>query len=316
MGPVLDEQQQSSYRRIAFQDISNSSTFQEQCKSSVPKKYPKSKPTLRKDVRKDKNDPLCKNDYVQEMYRYFSERESSTSVRPLYMEQQSNLNEQMRSILVDWLVDVHYSFRLALATLHLTVNLIDRYLEISPGVARKDFQLVGITALWIASKYEDIRPIDIYQLIDMCEGCYTKRQIFRQERNMLLALHFQIAVPTSLTFLLRFLKAANANRLMAHMSMYILEETLGSYNLLHYLPSQMAAASVYLARKSLINENTTTVWSSCLEEYTEYKKEEVLPVAKAIWMERTTGEMKATSVQKKYTTVLFSCVATIPLKGL
>lgn len=234
------------------------------------------------------------------------------------MEEQSHLNESMRTILVDWLVDVHYSFRLSLATLFLTVNLIDRYLEVSPGVDRKDFQLVGVTALWIASKYEDIRPMDIHQIVDVCEACYTKQQIFGQEQKILISLHFLLSIPTSLTFLLRYLKAAKANRLMAHLAMYILEGTLGSYSLLHYLPSQMAAASVYLARKTLVNETTTAVWSGALEEFTTYTKDETMSVARAIWMERTSGdgEVKMASVEKKYTTVLYSSVSTIPLKGV
>lgn len=285
-------------------------------RKSIPKKHP---PQPQQEKRKDKNDPLCKNDYVQDMYRHFSARETSTSVRPLYMEEQSHLNELMRAILIDWLVDVHYSFRLSLATLFLTVNLIDRFLELSPGVSRRDFQLVGATALWIASKYEEIRPMDIYQLVDVCDACYTKQQIFRQEKEMLISLHFNLCIPTSLTFLLRFLKAAKADRLMAHMAMYILEGTLGSYNLLHYLPSQMAAASVYLARKTLLDDTTTTtaVWSGSLEDYTGYTKEEIIPVAKAIWMERESeGELNLTAVQKKYCTVQYSSVATKPLKGV
>jgi len=306
-----------SKRRKAFQDVTNGSALSRFSRSFVPKKLVQ----IRKDIRQsqktiiDKNDALCKDDYIHEMYEHFSARETTTSVRPLYMEEQRQLNEVMRAILVDWLVDVHYSYRLSLATLYLAMNLIDRFLEASPEVARKDFQLVGTTALWIASKYEEIRPLEIKQLVEVCDCCYTKRQIFAKENDMLNTLNYRLCVPTSLTFLLRFLKVANANRKMAHMSMYILEGTLGCFNLLHYLPSQMAAASIYIARTTLLNGQVT--WTKLLEEYTGYLKSDVLPVAKAIWMETNVNvHMKLQAVQKKYSTVEYSSVSQIPLKGV
>jgi len=45
------------------------------------------------------------------------------------MKKQLDINEKMRAILIDWLVDVHQKFKLVNETLFLTVNLIDRYLE-------------------------------------------------------------------------------------------------------------------------------------------------------------------------------------------
>lgn len=47
-----------------------------------------------------------------------------------YMEIQTEVNEKMRAILVDWLVEVHSKFKLLPETIFLTINLIDRYLQI------------------------------------------------------------------------------------------------------------------------------------------------------------------------------------------
>ena len=77
---------------------------------------------------RDSDDPLCATAYVQDMYKLFRSKEVSTSVRPLYMDNQPYINQRMRSILVDWLVEVHLKFKLVPETLYLTVNLIDRYL--------------------------------------------------------------------------------------------------------------------------------------------------------------------------------------------
>ena len=78
---------------------------------------------------RDTNDPLCAAEYVSGMYEYFRVKERSTSVRPHFMENQPHINERMRAILADWLVEVHLKFKLVPETLYLTVNIIDRYLE-------------------------------------------------------------------------------------------------------------------------------------------------------------------------------------------
>lgn len=305
---------------LLLQDVSNRSSLSRFSRSYVPKKLVQIRAdnglTQRRVDKVDKNDPLCKDDYIHEMFEHFVAREATTSVRPLYMEEQKQLNELMRAILVDWMVDVHFSYRLSLATLYLAVNLIDRYLEKSPEISRKEFQLVGTTALWIASKYEEIRPLEINQLVEVCDGCYTKHQVFAKEGDILNTLHYSLCVPTSLTFLLRFLKVAKANRKMAHMSMFILEGTLGCYNLLHYLPSQMAAASIYITRVTLLTGQPS--WTKLLEEYTGFSKTDVLPVAKAIWMESkaNVNMTKLQAVRKKYSMVEYSSVAQIPLKGI
>ena len=75
----------------------------------------------------------------------------------MYMQTQAEINEKMRSILVDWLVDVHVKFDLSPETLYLTINIVDRFLSLKP-VPRRELQLVGVSALLIASKYEEIWP--------------------------------------------------------------------------------------------------------------------------------------------------------------
>ena len=125
---------------------------------------------------RDADDPLCATEYVQEMYEYFRMKEASTSVRPVFMESQPHINERMRSILVDWLVEVHLKFKLVPETLYLTVNLIDRFLE-RKEVSRPKLQLVGVTSLLIASKYEEIYPPELRDLVYICDRAYTKNEV-------------------------------------------------------------------------------------------------------------------------------------------
>ena len=125
---------------------------------------------------RDADDPLCATSYVQDMYHHFRSKEASTSVRPVFMENQPHINERMRSILVDWLVEVHLKFKLVPETLYLTINLIDRYLE-RCEVSRPKLQLVGVTSLLIASKYEEIYPPELRDLVYICDRAYTRSEV-------------------------------------------------------------------------------------------------------------------------------------------
>jgi hypothetical protein len=125
---------------------------------------------------RDAEDQLCVTAYVQDMYCHFREKEAASSVRPLYMESQLHINERMRSILVDWLVEVHLKFKLVPETLYLTINLIDRYLT-KREVSRPKLQLVGVTSLLIASKYEEIYPPELRDLVYICDRAYSKNEV-------------------------------------------------------------------------------------------------------------------------------------------
>lgn len=79
---------------------------------------------------RDADEPLAVTEYVEDLYVFLREREIATQVDRRYMESQPNVNERMRSILIDWLVEVHLKFKLVPDTLYLTVYLIDKYLGV------------------------------------------------------------------------------------------------------------------------------------------------------------------------------------------
>lgn len=258
---------------------------------------------------RDANDPLCATEYVQDMYRHFRSKEMQTSVRPVFMEQQSQINERMRSILVDWLVEVHLKFKLVPETLYLTVNIIDRYLE-RTEVTRPKLQLVGVTALLIGSKYEEIYPPELRDLVYICDHAYRREQILEMEENVLKTLEYQITIPSAHAFLVRYLKAAHADRRIVQLSCYILDGTLQSYNLLHYLPSQLAAAAVLIARR-VVGRNA---WSPTLLRYANYCEEEVVPVARAVLAEKKSASTELRAVNKKYSSSRYGGVANMSIE--
>jgi G2/mitotic-specific cyclin-B, other len=152
----------------------------------------------------------------------------------------------MRSILVDWLIEVHMKFRLEQETLYLCVNILDRYLS-RVKVERKELQLVGVTALLLASKYEEIYPPEVKDCVYITDRAYTRQDILDMEANILTELQFNLTVPNAYPFLQRFLFIVNATSTMNIASRYYLDRMLQEHDVLKFRPSLLAAAVVCLA---------------------------------------------------------------------
>jgi len=235
---------------------------------------------------RDAHDPLSVTDYVEDMYEHFRAKEGTCSIDVMYMGRasegkQPNITESMRCILVDWLIEVHYKFKLFPETLYLTVNILDRFLaQTKDLVVKRDLQLVGVTSLLVSAKYEEMYVPELRDLTYICDGAYTEDKILRMEENILKTLNYNVTVPTPHTFLIRFLKAAHADKLMAQLACFLLDGTLLTLENLTcvWRPSQLAAAAILLARRQLGRHN----WSPTLVNYSLYREEDVLPVARAL----------------------------------
>lgn len=166
------------------------------------------------------------------------------------MDGQAVINGKMRSILVDWLVAVHMKYHLRLETLFLTVNIIDRYLCVKP-VARKKLQLLGVVAMLIAAKFEEIDPPRVHEFAYITDNTYSKREIMNMEAQVLAALDFQIAVPTAAHFLDRLQRANGCDGKHQSLAQYALELSLLDLRALRYPPSMLVSASLLLSNAIL-----------------------------------------------------------------
>jgi hypothetical protein len=152
----------------------------------------------------------------------------------------------MRAILVDWLVEVHMKFRLVPETLYLCINILDRYLSIV-DVERSKLQLVGVTALFIACKYEEIYPPEVRDCVYITDRGFTRQEVLNMENEILTKLCFKISVSTGHPFLQRFLFITNATTTMKFAANYYMERVLQEHEFLAFRPSIIAAAAVCLA---------------------------------------------------------------------
>jgi len=253
---------------------------------------------------RDADDVLNVTSYVNDMYEYHRLRERVTTPSPSYMDRHTSVNSRMREILVDWLIDVHYKFKMVPETLYLCVNVIDRFLE-KQKIARDQLQLVGVTVLLLASKYEEIYPPTLADLVHICDGAYNEKEILKMEVSVLRTLKYNMTVPSAHVFLIRYLKAGHASRRIVQYAVYVLDSTLQHYSLLEYLPSQLAAAAVLIARA----KEQRHPWSPTLLKYTSYVEDDVIPVARAILSKMESRGNHVDAVERRYAHTKFGSVA-------
>ncbi|KAM5125747.1 LOW QUALITY PROTEIN: G2/mitotic-specific cyclin-B1-like [Mantella aurantiaca] len=204
----------------------------------------------------------------------------------------------MRAILVDWLVQVQMKFRLLQETMFMTVGIIDRFLQDHP-VPKPQLQLVGVTAMFLASKYEEMYPPEIGDFTFVTDHTYTKLQIREMEMKILRVLKFSLGRPLPLHFLRRASKIAEVTAEQHSLAKYVMELVMVDYEMAHFPPSQIAAAASCLAMK-VFNAGD---WSVTLQHYTMYSEDSLLPImqhmAKNI-VKVNKGLTKQMTVKNKY----------------
>lgn len=218
------------------------------------------------------HDPSYSAEYAPDIYSYMKQRELQFLIQP-YMHTQKDISPMMRTILVDWLIEVQENFELFHETLYLGVHLVDIYLS-RKAVTRDFLQLIGATCLLIASKFEELSPPLVDEFLYLCDDAYTRNQILAMEREILLVLGYDINVPVAYRFLRRLARAASATMETHTMARYIAEHSLQEYEFVDSKPSQIAAASMYLA----LRMKNLGGWTETLKHYSGYSTEDLLPL--------------------------------------
>ncbi|XP_065498192.1 G2/mitotic-specific cyclin-B2 [Caloenas nicobarica] len=258
------------------------------------------------------NPQLC-SDYVKDIYLYLKELELQQSIRPHYLDGKT-LNGRMRAILVDWLVQVHSRFQLLQETLYMCVAVMDRFLQSHP-VPRKRLQLVGVTALLLASKYEELFCPTVADLVYITDNSYTGDEVKEMEIVMLKGLNFDLGRPLPIHFLRRASKAGEADAKQHTLAKYLMELTLTDYDMVHHRPSEVAAAAICLSQK-LLGHNE---WGTKQQYYTGYTEDSLVMTMKHMAKnvvkvnEKLT---KYTAIKNKYASSKLLRISTIPqLRG-
>ncbi|XP_068637672.1 cyclin-A1-4 isoform X2 [Aristolochia californica] len=262
--------------------------------------------------------------FAGDIYKHL--REAETKKRPStdFMEQvQKDINASMRSILIDWLVEVAEEYRLVPDTLYLTINYIDRYLS-GNAMNRQRLQLLGVACMLIAAKYEEICAPQVEEFCYITDNTYFRDEVLQMEAEVLRYLKFEMTTPTAKCFLRRFLRAAQGcNEVptlqLEFLTSYLAELSLLEYEMLCYKPSLIAASAIFLANFILLP--SMRPWNATLRHYTLYKSSELRECVKALHrlfcnshgsnlpaIREKYSQHKYKFVAKKY------CPSTIPLE--
>jgi len=254
------------------------------------------------------DDPQEVAGYVDDILALYRKKELKGLPQPGYMCNQPDINEKMREILIDWIIEVHMKFNLTPVTLYMTVQLIDRFLA-RKQVSRSKLQLVGITAMLIASKFEEIYPPEVKDFVYISDKAYTVEEITKMERAMLNALKFEIVFPSVHSFGKRFAKVARLDERTEQVAFYLIDLTLQEYTMLKYPPSITAAAGVNLAERLAKQVNVSTaVWSDAVAEYIDIPEGDLQGCMRDMHS-LLTKERNLKAVIKKYSNAKYSEVA-------
>lgn len=196
------------------------------------------------------------DEYTSDIYRNLHNIEELYMIKSDYMAHQASITLKMRAILVDWLLDVHLKFKLFEETLFLAVSILDRYLN-KAKVTKEALQLVGITSMFIASKYQEISPPELNDFVYVTEQACTKNEIISTERLILKLLDFDLNMPTALTFFERYSRICKFDDFAYYIGLFLIEITLFEVSFLQFKPSTIASAAVFLSKKIAKNSLST-----------------------------------------------------------
>ncbi|KAH9790328.1 cyclin-B1-1 [Citrus sinensis] len=262
----------------------------------------------------DIDNELAVVEYVDDIYKFYKLTEDEGRVHD-YMDAQPEINAKMRSILVDWLTEVHRKFELMPETLYLTVHIVDRFLS-KETIQRKELQLVGISAMLIACKYEEIWAPEVNDFVRISDSAYLREQVLAAEKAILRKLEWHLTVPTPYVFLVRYIKASVTDKEMENMVFFLAELGQMQYpTIVLYCPSMIAASAVYAARCTL---NKNPFWTETLKHHTGYSEDQLRNCAKLlVKFHSAAAESKLKAVYKKFSSLDCGAVALLkPAKSL
>lgn len=237
-------------------------------------------------------------------------------------ERQTQINQKTSKILFDWLVDVVDEYKLSTQTLELAINYTLRYLELKK-VERRDFQKLGVAALMMAARYEEIAVPNVDEFAYVTDNTYSKREILdsAQDLNNTLSMEYHAITPGYV--LSALLSEMDADPAFSHRCSYLLHEYYVNGRIVSVPPTKLAAAVILTALRI---DSPPAIWPIALQKrapflvnwageldvdnYKIYERKELTPLITmldSLWKNRRTNEQRAAF--NLFSTVKYSMVA-------
>ena len=195
-----------------------------------------------------------------------------------------SINERHRGVVIEWLSYINHYFNQSNETLFMCINIMDRYIS-KKRISLDIYQLVGISSYLIASKYEDTETPSIEELIYISKNKYSHNDIISMEKEILVALNFDIFSVSTYHFYsyFYFISSIN-NKKLFHLGHLILEICLLNIELMTYSKSLLAIGVLLVAKKCLQIKST----SNNIRLFYNYNEKEIKEIQKKIVLFLTT----------------------------
>jgi hypothetical protein len=264
----------------------------------------------------NRKDPQIAYEYLSDIFESLHQEEMSMKINPQYMEKQKDINEKMRAVIVDWIIEVHYRFKLYPETLFLCVGLMDKYLSVK-SISRIKLQLISVACLLIACKYEEIFSPEIRDFVCIMDKSWEKEDIITMEKEILKSVKFDVTLPSRLRFFEILAVACNFNTQECYYARYLLELTLVSNKCNSYMNSLVSCAVCLIVIKIFKSDKDNSI---CVKNVTRlynlvsYKESEIKEcVLEICFLLENVEESSYQAIRKKFQTKQFMEVANIKI---
>jgi len=238
------------------------------------------------------------SEYAAHIYSHLRQLEAKYSLGrdPLAS---STITPKMRAVLFDWMTQVQQEFKLVQETLFLSFSIVDRFLAVSGRhVFRSQLQLLGVTAMFVAAKIEEIYAPELNDFVYITDHTYTSEEIRHMEVRLLAGLDWDFSAPRPLNFLRRYSRAGRASGLVHAAAKFLLELGVQDYRLVACPPSLQAAAALHLSLRLLGGGEG---WSTSLLHYSGYSSAQLLPTSSLLHSTLAAApQAKLQAVRTKY----------------
>ena len=247
---------------------------------------------------------LISAEYINDIYSNLLSDEKNLKVKPNfgYMEQvQTDIDQNMRGILIDWLYDIHDKCHYKDETLYQMIWIIDTYLSMVQ-VPRTKLQLVGAAALLISCKEHEITFMRLHEIAFLTANAYTTEEIAKMENTILKKLSFNIIAPAPLDFYNIISKAFKFDKKQYLLGKYFLETYLISYESVKYPASVVGVSCAYIVMKFFKFINYNELYSKDLINSSNPQKSIKEAAREICFIMKGIDSSRLSAVKNKYST--------------
>jgi cyclin B len=244
--------------------------------------------------------------YIEEIQVHNRSQEHEAYIPDDFMSWHSDINASMREILIGWLLEVQPQLCLNHHSLYLGILIIDKYCH-NRYISKTKYQLLGISSLFIAAKFEEVKTPRLKRYVTVCGGQYSFDQILGMESEILLALNFNIKTITSCWLLEEYLQFAGLEYENKQLCLYILDLSLVEYSFCLLRPALLSWGIILYASKA---RNLRELCESEIAEtfhLDSAELKETLHLVSTLFTERRQGKFK--TVNQKYSKQIHHIIA-------